>query len=595
MRWRPASPRRALDGVRVAASAIALLFLAVPIRDYLEAPTAFDCLWCRLSVLALAACSIALWRVADPRARAALVVAGWVLGAAALWLLGRYEGGIYGAQVTLFARFYLLEASIWTVLATGVLEAIRIVWREVPWHRVTASETTASTADPAALSRSRQLSIGALSVLTLWVSIASAAPDRGVVPAGATLQIPFAGATVSYLGFEIVALATLLVVSLWMRVAAARWHALSPPSRGPAPAERLLDLLLRTGLPLVGVGALAWKALPRPEGVILAVLWSVFAIVLVLREGRYRAGDDTRWRRFSRRAIVLALGVIATLAVLERFEFRVPIIAARTIYRPVSARGASLANSDRRQRVLQRANLSRANLEGALLEGSDLWGARLMDARLRNTNLVDAHLVRAELQRADLRGAQLDDADLSRAVLYDADLRGAEGHWSLWEDANLSGADLREADLQESVWDMARIYGADFSNADLRGARFDATQLRDSQFRGAQLENAELPHANLRRADLEGANLRGALLRSVRFQGANLRGADLRDTRELNPRTIRATCLDASTRFPFDVSDLLGTRGPFCRRYPIPDDTAPAGDATQSKTSAAPHAERSSR
>jgi len=578
--------RRVLDGLRLGTAVAGLPFLVFSIRTLSGRSSSFSCLWCVFAVVVLVAAAALLWRTDSPLKRLGLVSATGLASGAILWLLPIYQGGIGGHWATLHWGYYVVAAGAWVALGTGVLEIVRVARLRVQRHEAESAAHGRSPGwpwqspvpeAPMEIARRSAVALAVLSAATLWVGIAVATPDAHIVPAGARFRVPLTGSEATYLGFEIVAFGLLLVLSTWARLCLeAAWGAGFRPDPGSW-MGRGLSLLARTGLPLLGLGALAWKALPRSEGPVLAAAWSALAVAWVVREKRFRLGTPSRWSSLGRIATTTAAGLVGVLALFEWTGARIPGLGIRVVYRPVFAAGLDLARVDLRRRVLQFSDLSGSDLRGANFEEADLWGARLQDSDLRDANLVGARLVRAELQRADLRGAQLDDANLARAVLFDADLRGAVAHWSHWEDSNLSGADLRGAQLEESRWDYARAYGANLNGADLRGARFDATELRDALLRGARLRDADLTYANLERADLEDADLRGAVLRSVRFQRANLRGADLSSARDLDPVTIRSTCFDASTRFPFDASELLADRTRYCEPFAAPNPPPESG------------------
>lgn len=134
----------------------------------------------------------------------------------------------------------------------------------------------------------------------------------------------------------------------------------------------------------------------------------------------------------------------------------------------------------------------------------DLRGADLSHKRLRGVNLTGAYLIGANLETADMR------------------------------DANLSGAWLNGANLQRANLTGASLRGAHLIDADLTGANLGKANLRDSM-----MARAKLAEASLREAELSG----------TKMQGANLLGA-----RDLKQDQLSASCGDASTLLPRELS-----------------------------------------
>lgn len=128
------------------------------------------------------------------------------------------------------------------------------------------------------------------------------------------------------------------------------------------------------------------------------------------------------------------------------------------------------AQAIRRDRLLERVNLSNEDLSGRDLSGR-LWDrAVLRDALLRHAILNETYLREADLTGADLTGAVLRGAKLSRANLSDAVLKGADLTAATLNSALLTRANLRDAQLRHADLEGAKLTGAKLDNANLLGA-----------------------------------------------------------------------------------------------------------------------------
>ena len=111
--------------------------------------------------------------------------------------------------------------------------------------------------------------------------------------------------------------------------------------------------------------------------------------------------------------------------------------------------------------------------------------------------------------------------------------------WSrcYFEERNLAGVDissgrLRDARFNRTDLSNSNLTGIDgrrakFITANLAGTRFDKARLTEADFTKADLTAASFRGADLRRARLFRAILRGADLTAARMNGADLLNADL--------------------------------------------------------------------
>ena len=224
--------------------------------------------------------------------------------------------------------------------------------------------------------------------------------------------------------------------------------------------------------------------------------------------------------------------------------------------------GANLARSR-----LGNARLDRARLFGSRFDGADLSGVSLSDTTLVEAGLADVRLARAVIRdvqfvKCDLSKAALDGARLSNVVLVDSNTAGFRAPAAHFERCALIGLQAEDADLNDAQFlrstcvgdaKLARARmsglvsrrsgwrGADLRDANLTAARFDESDLGETDLTGACLHRASFRRAILHNANATGANFYGATLleaqaREVDFtraslHGANLYSADLTDAR----------------------------------------------------------------
>ena len=130
-------------------------------------------------------------------------------------------------------------------------------------------------------------------------------------------------------------------------------------------------------------------------------------------------------------------------------------------------RQEDLSGLDFSGRRLSRALLSHSNLTRCEMQGVDLTDAELFHVTFDYANLQKAKMARTMLDEASLRGANLKDADLHESSLDDAVFQ-----YALIERADFSGCSGQ---------------GADFRYTDGYEARFDASQLKTTDFTGSRL------------------------------------------------------------------------------------------------------------
>ena len=224
--------------------------------------------------------------------------------------------------------------------------------------------------------------------------------------------------------------------------------------------------------------------------------------------------------------------------------------------------GANLAHSRLRDARLDRAQLFRSRFDGADLSGVSLSEASLIEASLADVRLAGAVVRDVQFLKCDLSRIALDGARLNNVVLVESDTTGFRAPAARFERCALIGLQAEDADLTEAEFvrstcigdaKLARARmsglvsrssgwrGADLHDADLTAARFDESDLGETNLTGTCLHRASFRRAILHKANAAGANFYGATLleaqaREVDFtraslHGANLYSADLTDAR----------------------------------------------------------------
>ncbi len=143
-------------------------------------------------------------------------------------------------------------------------------------------------------------------------------------------------------------------------------------------------------------------------------------------------------------------------------------------------------------------------------EARDEWSARL--ASLAGPELRQRDLRNADMARADLRGARLDGANLTEAELQGAELNCWEPSNSERYCSSLRGANLRVAKMQGADLSGAKMQDANLSEAKMQGVNLFGAQMQDANLFGALMQGANLFVAELQRADLSEAQMQGANL-----------------------------------------------------------------------------------
>jgi pentapeptide repeat protein len=248
--------------------------------------------------------------------------------------------------------------------------------------------------------------------------------DAALLGAGGEVAVPVINMHLSNGVFLSVGPIILIALTLYMHifVERLRQHDAPDADRQPShifnmcsPVPRLLSWFLFYWMVPLVLAAFTWKAIPRPEGPMIATLSIAATTLLIWLQIRRCPQVRRRWN------IPLGVAMIALIAL-------APFIATRQIplNRQLSLYQAELKHADLTGFDLRWANLSRANLEGAFLSKADLRHAKLMQANLARAVLEGAALSNADLSWATgLREVDLNGICLRRAVLFQTDLSGA--------------------------------------------------------------------------------------------------------------------------------------------------------------------------
>jgi len=304
----------------------------------------------------------------------------------------------------------------------------------IPYRRLSRSVLVEAYKQYAETTNRAMLAL--LVVCTFCVLTAVSTPDKTLLAPEGTIKVPFAEASISFLGFVSVAPVLVIVVAVYLHIFYGYWLYAEHERREyntrlpeadkteiePVPmlfglgdiVSRTVTAIISYWLPPVAVAAIAWKGagLPLLAAPLRLVFFSVAAVLIILR---IRRNSDGR-SRFMR---VLVWAVLAYV-----------------LFGAVD--GIKTPERYRRALNLFRAELPAAYLAGQDLRQANLSLAKLKEASLRQANLEGAKLLFTDLQAVDLGGANLQAVDLRGANLQGTDLKGA----------NLQGADLRGTDLQ---------------------------------------------------------------------------------------------------------------------------------------------------
>lgn len=249
--------------------------------------------------------------------------------------------------------------------------------------------------------------------------------DTALLGAGREVAVPVINMHLSNGAFLSVGPIILIALTLYMHIFVERlrqYGALDADRRLShifnmcSPVPRLLSWFLFYWMVPLVLASFTWKAIPRPEGPMIATLSIAATTLLIWLQIRRCPKAKRRWN------IPLGVVMIALMAL-------APFIATRQISlnRQLSLYQAELKNADLSGFDLRWANLSRANLEGAFLSKANLRHAKLMKAKLDHAVLEGAVLSNADLSWATgLREVDLNGVCLHKAILYQTDLSGAD-------------------------------------------------------------------------------------------------------------------------------------------------------------------------
>ncbi len=346
--------------------------------------------------------------------------------------------------------------SLWTRIWQRLSDRSRIPrrwWNPiVVYRRLTRDVLTEAYKQYAETANRTMLALLAVGTFCLLTVIST--PDKALLAAEGTVKVPFADASISFLGFVVVAPFLLTVVSVYLHIFYGYWldveherqeynRILPEVDKKPVepipmlfalgdPVSRGLTAFIFYWLAPGVLAAITWKGAAVPRlGPPLLLWFGVVAATLIFL--RIRRSSEPRPRLLSmiRWLLLVSVGVLLVYFLSDFQRFRRPL------------------------------DLFRANLAGAYLRGEDLREAWLPLAKLSGTDLEGVNLQRAFLQEANLQEAFLQEANLQEANLQEANLQGANLQGANLQGANLQGANLRNADLER----------ADIQGADLRGVR----------------------------------------------------------------------------------------------------------------------------
>jgi uncharacterized protein YjbI with pentapeptide repeats len=125
--------------------------------------------------------------------------------------------------------------------------------------------------------------------------------------------------------------------------------------------------------------------------------------------------------------------------------------------------------------------------------------------------------------------------------------------------SDLRGSDFAGVTVRDGKFERSALRGADFSGADLTGSSFKSSDLADANFDGADLTDANLTTAELARASFHRAILVRTDFSSSGLTEARFADAALTDVR-LRTTDLRRTILEGCTftGVDFSYSDLRG-------------------------------------
>ncbi len=417
------------------------------------------------------------------------------------------------------------------------------------------------------------LAVGTFCLLTVIST-----PDKALLAAEGTVKVPFAEASISFLGFVVVAPFLLTVVSVYLHIFYDYWLDMeherqeynrilpyvdkTPVEPVPMlfaledPVSRTLSWFILYALVPFVLAVMTWKAAALSEvGLLLFLMLCgvtssmIFLCIRRCPETLRRSVNPGRW------LILVVLGILIVMSLQHRGWLR------------------------------RSANLFRADLTEAWLAGVDLQGANLERTRLTRAGLTNTKLQRANMMEANLEKANLAGADLSQTLLTDANLQEADLSYAILKGAVLRSANLRQVklilvDLREADLQMANLQGAllnssiepslEFSWEDLKlnlrhfvppsSSKPHLRSFESLMWGGANLQNADLRWADLRQADLKNANLQDANLRGANFQGSiNLKPSQVQLAKNWN-QAFYSSDLLKSLQLPPDHNEKLAEK-----------------------------------
>ncbi len=327
-----------------------------------------------------------------------------------------------------------------------------------------------------------------LAVATFCLLTVISTPDKALLAPEGTIKVPFAEASISFLGFVVVAPFLLVVMCVYLHIFYGCWLAdeherqeyntrlpeVQKKAIEPVPMlfaldgaiPRLLTWFILYWLTPVVLFAIARKGAGVPY--LAPPLYFVFSATTAgLLFLQIRRREERRHWLICGVLWILFAGLVS-MGIYTVYDFH-NFIQDADAPRPVL-----------RERLRRPLDLFRADLTGAYLSDQDLRGAFLVAARLNGANLMLANVSKAQLNGVNFTGANLIGAIL--------------------EGADLSGANLTNADLSFSKLDGVNVSGADLAGADLSGA--DLTRTRNLTQR--QVDSARLNEKTRLPADLKG-------------------------------------------------------------------------------------------
>jgi len=279
---------------------------------------------------------------------------------------------------------------------------------------------------------------------SLFCLLALGAPDKSLITGDATIKLPFANTTISFLSFLWIGPAFLIGLVCYLQILLSYWLRLSHNGAGASPTSHWESV--PPGLPfifnlpsqlgswisgfqfywLVPIVLLIFteKALPRLQGPTMFALTCIVVDALILVQLRRRRDGAHPLVTVLLGASFFVVGIFfcQTVSFLHRPTYILHKVSSNVSIgrwrRPwFLERSLNLDSADLKGRRLSRADLTKANLFYANLQAADLRGAFLEGALLGEANMARADLAYADLSGAFLVGAILNGANLSAANL----------------------------------------------------------------------------------------------------------------------------------------------------------------------------------